>query len=71
MMLTQLVKYTLCVQTSRNCNFVARVPSGSVYTLTTDYSYRRLCDLNLGPATLCAGADREQQTILLSELHFL
>ena len=42
-----------------------------IRTLTTDYSYRRLCDLNLGPATLCAGADREQQTILLSELHFL
>ena len=42
-----------------------------VTTLTTDSSYRRLGDVNFGPATLCACADGEQHTILLTENHFI
>ena len=41
------------------------------YTLTTNFRYRRLGDLNRGPATLCACAGGEQQTIIEIVNHFL
>ena len=41
------------------------------YTLTTNFRYRRLGDLNHGPATLCACAGGEQQTIIKIVIHFL
>ena len=40
-------------------------------TLTTNFRYRRLGDLNRGPATLCACAGGEQQTIIKIVIHFL
>ena len=40
-------------------------------TLTTNFRYRRLGDLNLEPATLCACAGGEQQTIIKIVIHFL
>ena len=42
-----------------------------IYTLTTNFRYRRLGDLNLEPATLCACAGGEQQTIIKIVIHFL
>ena len=44
---------------------------GSFYTLTTNFRYRRLGDLNREPAMLCACADGEQQTIIKIVIHFL
>ena len=43
----------------------------SVATLTTNFRYHRLGDLNHGPATLCACAGGEQQTIIKIVIHFL
>ena len=43
----------------------------SLYTLTTNFRYRRLGDLNREPATLCACAGGEQQTIIKIVIHFL
>ena len=40
-------------------------------TLTTNFRYRRLGDLNREPATLCACAGGEQQTIIKIVIHFL
>ena len=40
-------------------------------TLTTNFRYCRLGDLNLEPATLCACAGGEQQTIIKIVIHFL
>ena len=45
--------------------------SSSQGTLTTNFRYHRLGDLNLGPATLCACAGGEQQTIIKIVIHFL
>ena len=45
--------------------------SKSSYTLTTNFRYRRLGDLNREPATLCACAGGEQQTIIKIVIHFL
>ena len=44
-----------------------------LYTLTptTNFRYRRLGDLNREPATLCACAGGEQQTIIKIVIHFL
>ena len=42
-----------------------------VCTLTTNFRYCRLGDLNLEPATLCACAGGEQQTIIKIVIHFL
>ena len=42
-----------------------------VVTLTTNFRYHRLGDLNHGPATLCACAGGEQQTIIKIVIHFL
>ena len=42
-----------------------------VRTLTTNFRYHRLGDLNHGPATLCACAGGEQQTIIKIVIHFL
>ena len=41
------------------------------HTLTTNFRYRRLGDLNREPATLCACAGGEQQTIIKIVIHFL
>ena len=41
------------------------------HTLTTNFRYRRLGDLNLELATLCACAGGEQQTIIKIVIHFL
>ena len=41
------------------------------YTLTTYFRYHRLGDLNHGPATLCACAGGEQQTIIKIVIHIL
>ena len=43
----------------------------SIVTLTTNFRYRKLGDLNLEPATLCACAGGEQQTIIKIVIHFL
>ena len=40
-------------------------------TLTFDFRYCRVGDLNCGPATLCTCADEEQLTILITVIHFL
>ena len=40
-------------------------------TLTSDFSYHRLGDVDFGPTMLCACADGEQHTILLTENYFL
>ena len=40
-------------------------------TLTTNFRYLRLGDLNLEPATLCACAGGEQQTIIKIVIHFV
>ena len=40
-------------------------------TPTTNFRYRRLGDLNREPATLCACAGGEQQTIIKIVIHFL
>ena len=42
-----------------------------LHTLTTNFRYRRLRDLNREPATLCACAGGEQQTIIKIVIHFL
>ena len=46
-------------------------PYTTPHTLTTNFRYRRLGDLNRGPATLCACAGGEQQTIIKIVIHFL
>ena len=43
----------------------------SQHTLTTNFRYRKLGDLNREPATLCACAGGEQQTIIKIMIHFL
>ena len=43
----------------------------NIDTLTTNFRYRRLGDLNREPATLCACAGGEQQTIIKIVIHFL
>ena len=40
-------------------------------TLTSDYSYCRLGDVDFGLAMLCACAGGEQHTILITVIHFL
>ena len=40
-------------------------------TLTSDYRYCRLGDVDCRPTILCACADGEQHTILITEIHFL
>ena len=44
--------------------------ANSMFTLTTNFRYCRVGDLNRGPATLCACADGEQHTSLLHLNHF-
>ena len=60
----------MIVFTHLHCR-LEKLALGSPGTLTTNFRYRRLGDLNREPATLCACAGGEQQTIIKIVIHFL